>query len=126
MTPFLYNRRRPRPSPTVALSPRRAAAAVLLLFASGYYLSYLFRTINALSSSVLGADLRLDASELGTLTSAYFLTFAAMQLPIGWALDRFGPRRVQLVLLPCAAAGSALFAFAEAFPLLLSGRAHWV
>jgi MFS family permease len=104
------------------MSRRHAIANVLLPFAAGYYLSCLFRTINALSSAALGADLHFGAAELGSLTSAYFFTFAIMQLPIGTALDRFGPRRVQLVLMPIAAAGAALFAVAESFPLLLLGR----
>jgi MFS family permease len=101
----------------------RAVLSVLFPFAVGFYFSYLFRTINAVTAAALGADLRLGAAELGALTSAYFLTFAAAQLPVGVALDRFGPRRVQLVLLPVAAAGSALFASAENFELLLLGRA---
>ncbi len=105
------------------LSPGRAAATVLLPFAAGYYLSYLFRTINALSSAHLGAELHLGAAELGLLTAAYFLTFAAAQLPVGVALDRFGPRRVQLALLPVAGLGAALFAAADSFALLLLGRA---
>jgi MFS family permease len=105
------------------MSLRNAIVSVLLPFAVGYYLSYLFRTINALSSSALGADLHFGAAELGSLTSAYFFTFAAMQLPIGIALDRFGPRRVQLALMPVAGAGSALFAVADNFSLLLLSRA---
>ena len=65
------------------MSPWRATVSVLLPFVAGYYLSYLFRTINAVSSAELGADLRLGAAELGLLTSAYFLSFAAAQLPTG-------------------------------------------
>nr|WP_309144731.1 MFS transporter [Bradyrhizobium sp. CCGB12] len=66
---------------------------VFLPFAAGYYLSYLFRTINSLISESLSADLGLDASSLGLLTSVYFLIFGAAQIPIGILLDRFGPRR---------------------------------
>jgi sugar phosphate permease len=61
----------------------RPAVLVFLPFAAGYYLSYLFRTVNALISDRLVADLGLAAADLGFLTSAYFLTFAAMQLPLG-------------------------------------------
>jgi MFS family permease len=49
----------------------------------------MFRTINAVIAPSLVADLRLDASRLGFLTSAYFLTFAAAKLPLGVALDRY-------------------------------------
>ena len=66
---------------------------------AGYYLSYLFRVINAVVAQPLVNDLKIDATQLGLLSSVYFLTFAAVQLPLGAALDRFGPRRVQGTLL---------------------------
>jgi type IV secretory pathway TrbF-like protein/sugar phosphate permease len=101
----------------------RLIAFVFLPFAAGYYLSYLFRTINALISGQLTSDLSLDAADLGLLTSVYFLTFAAAQIPIGVLLDRYGPRRVQSALLLVAAAGAALFAASEAFLPLVVARA---
>jgi MFS family permease len=42
---------------------------------------------------------KLDPADLGFLTSVYFLTFAALQLPVGIWLDRYGPRRIQGALL---------------------------
>lgn len=105
------------------MHPARALVTVLLPFALGYFLSYLFRTINAVVAPAMGAGLGLGAAELGLLTAAYFATFAVSQLPLGVALDRWGPRRVQLVLLPIAAAGALLFALAEDLPLLVLGRA---
>jgi MFS family permease len=70
----------------------RLAVCVLLPFAAGYYLSYLFRSINALIAGDLVAELGLGAADLGLLTSAYFLVFAAVVLPCGVLLDRYGPR----------------------------------
>ena len=96
---------------------------VFLPFAFGYYLSYLFRTISALTAAPLTAEFGLTPSSLGLLTSAYFLTFAAAQLPIGVFLDRYGPRQVQAVLLVIAAGGAALFGASDGFPSLLAGRA---
>ena len=97
--------------------------SVLLPFAAGYYLSYLFRTINALISSDLAAELELSAADLGFLTSIYFLTFAAAQLPLGAMLDRYGPRAMQSVLLLIASAGALVFALADDLFGLLIGRA---
>lgn len=91
-------------------------------FAVGYYLSYLFRVINAVAAKPLVDELGLDAAQLGLLTSIYFLTFAAVQLPLGAALDRFGSRRVQATLLMFAAAGAVTFALARGFSGLLIGR----
>jgi type IV secretory pathway TrbF-like protein/sugar phosphate permease len=96
---------------------------VFLPFAAGFYLSYLFRTINALISGELRSDLALGAADLGLLTAVYFLTFGAGQIPIGVMLDRYGPRRVQSVLLLLAAAGAALFAMSEGFATLVFARA---
>jgi sugar phosphate permease len=79
---------------------RRALVLVFLPFVSGYYLSYIYRTINALISGQLMTELGLNAADLGLLTSAYFLTFALVQLPLGILLDRFGPRRVPVVDAP--------------------------
>src|SRR5215470_2886073 len=96
---------------------------VFLPFAAGYFLSYFFRTINAVIAGQLTAELGLDASHLGLMTSVYFLTFAAIQLPLGVLLDRFGPRRVQSGLLLVAAGGAALFARSDDFATLVVGRA---
>ena len=96
---------------------------VFLPFVIGYYIAYLFRTINAVMAAPLATELGLGADDLGLLTSVYFLTFAAAQIPIGILLDRYGPRRVQSVLLVVAAVGSTLFAVSDHFWMLLVGRA---
>jgi MFS family permease len=96
---------------------------VFLPFVAGYYMAYLFRSINAVMASPLATELGLGAGDLGLLTSVYFLTFAAAQIPIGILLDRYGPRRVQSSLMVVAALGSALFAVSENFSMLLLGRA---
>jgi MFS family permease len=96
---------------------------VFLPFVFGYYIAYLFRTINAVMAAPLTTEMGLGADDLGLLTSVYFLTFAAAQIPIGILLDRYGPRRVQSALLVIAAIGSALFAVSDHFPMLLIGRA---
>jgi len=99
------------------------ALRVFLPFALGYFLSYLYRVVNAVIAPDLIADLGLGASALGLLTAAYFLTFAAFQLPLGILLDHYGPRRVEASLLVFAAAGAALFAIAPNTPALIAARA---
>jgi Major Facilitator Superfamily len=96
---------------------------VFVPFVFGYYIAYLFRTINAVMAAPLATELGLGADDLGLLTSVYFLTFAVAQIPIGILLDRYGPRRVQSVLLVVAAVGSTLFAVSDHFLMLLVGRA---
>lgn len=101
----------------------RLIAFVFLPFATGFYLSYLLRNINAVIGGPLTSELGLDAGQFGLLTSVYFLTFAAAQLPVGILLDRYGPRRVQSGLFVVAASGAALFALSESFVLLVLSRA---
>lgn len=102
---------------------RWRVAVVLLPFAAGFYLSYLFRTINAVIADQLARELGLGPTQLGLLTSAYFLTMAAAQLPVGVLLDRHGPRRVQSACLVVAAAGAAVFALSSGLLGLMLGRA---
>lgn len=109
--------------PALQTSPSRLVGLVLLPFVTGYFLSYFFRTVNAVLATRLSADLSLTAVELGVMTAAYFLMAALAQLPLGWALDHFGPRRVQVVCLVVAAAGAALFSRALDIQSLFVARA---
>lgn len=96
---------------------------IFLPFALGYYLSYLLRTVNAVISPELTRVLGLTAADLGLLTSTYFLAFGMAQIPVGIALDRFGPRRVEGTLMVLTALGAAAFAIGDSLPTLGSARA---
>ncbi len=101
----------------------RLLLRIFLPFALGYFLSYLYRVVNSIIADDLSSDLNIDASDLGLLTSAYLITFAAIQLPLGVMLDRYGPRRIESFLLLFAVAGATMFSIAEGFGNLLIGRA---
>lgn len=103
--------------------PAKLIAVVFIPFASGFFLSILLRYVNAVIARDLAADFALSPSDLGLLTSAYFLVFAAFQIPLGVLLDRFGPRRVLAVLLVFAAAGGLVFGLAQGVATLALGRA---
>jgi MFS family permease len=109
------------PAPRIA----RGALAVRIFgcFAAGYFMSYGLRSVNAVLAPDLMAELGLTHSQLGSLSSAYFLAFAAMQVPLGVWLDRFGPRRVNAVLMGVAALGCVAFALASSIAMLWLGRA---
>ena len=96
---------------------------LFLPFAAGYFLSYLLRNVNAVIAPELTRELGVSAADLGLLTSAYLLAFGAFQLPLGILLDRYGPRRVEAVLLLIAAAGSAWFAVGTSLGELAAARA---
>ena len=92
-------------------------------FAAAYVLSYTYRTANAVISPELSASLNIGASSLGLLTSAYFVAFAAMQIPAGMLLDRYGPRRVEPILLTVAGCGALAFAASDNLAGLAIARA---
>jgi predicted MFS family arabinose efflux permease len=96
---------------------------VFLPFAAGYFISYLYRVVNAVIAPDLVADAGVDPSALGLLTAVYFIAFASFQLPLGILLDRFGPRKVEAVLLIFSALGALIFAKAENLASLVIGRA---
>ncbi len=97
-------------------------ARIYIPLAFGYLLSYFYRNANAIIERDLVAELGLSAGQLGLLTAAYFMSFAAMQIPLGLLLDRYGPRRTEAVLLLAAALGALWFSQATSFAGLFMGR----
>ncbi len=112
----------PREMDRQARPPVSPWLRVFLPFAAGYVLSYFLRNVNAVIAPDLSRDLGISPGALGLLTSAYLLAFAAAQLPLGIALDRYGPRRVESALLLVAAAGCGLFAAGTSLTQLTLGR----
>lgn len=101
----------------------RAVAALFLAFAFAYFLSALLRAVTATLAPAFSAELHLNAGDLGLLAGAYFLGFAVLQLPLGRALDRFGPKRVLLAFMAVAVLACCAFALARSFGALLLARA---
>jgi predicted MFS family arabinose efflux permease len=102
--------------------PPGVAVWVFLSFAFAYFFSTLVRGVTATLAPSFSAELGLSAGDLGLLAGAYFLGFATTQLPLGSALDRFGPRRVLVAFLAAAVLGCAAFALARNFVGLTLAR----
>lgn len=75
-----------------------------------YIISQFYRSANAVIGPDLMTELRLTPDDLGILTGAFFLTFAVSQLPVGIALDRWGPRKTIIATLVIALVGALAFA----------------
>lgn len=110
-------------APADAGLSRATAVAMFLCFAFAYFFSALVRAVVATLAPQFSGELGLSAADLGLLAGAYFLGFASMQLPLGAALDRVGPKRVLLACLALAVVGCALFARARSFAELTAARA---
>jgi MFS family permease len=98
-------------------------ALIFAVFLAPYFLSYFFRSTNAVIADDLVREVGLGPEQLGLMTGFYFIAFALAQLPIGPALDRFGSRRTIAALLLFTAAGSLVFGLATSFGGLALGRA---
>lgn len=102
------------------MAPALRVFVILLL---SYFLSYFFRSANAVISNDLMRDLSLTSAQLGLMTSLFYLAFALANLPLGSLLDRYGPRFVHPALMLMGAVGALVFAGAQDFITLSVGRA---
>ena len=101
---------------------KRQAITVFLVFAFGYFLSCLLRAITATLSPTLTLEFNLLAADLGLLAGGYFLGFATMQIPLGYLLDKHGPKKIVSSFLLIAIIGTASFALAQSFTGLIISR----
>jgi MFS family permease len=91
----------------------RAGIAGLVV---AYVLSQFFRAFLAVLAPVLQTDLGATPGDLALASGLWFLAFAAMQIPVGEALDRLGPRVTASVLLGLGGGGGALLFAAATQP----------
>ncbi|MBE3111483.1 MAG: MFS transporter [Acidobacteria bacterium] len=98
-------------------------ARTLILFSVAYFLSYFFRSANAVLAPDLARTFSLGAADMGLMTSLFYAAFVLVQIPLGVALDRFGARWVTSGLMLVGAVGCAVFAAADTFVSLAIGRA---
>ena len=108
---------------TTSLASPALAVRIFLSFAFAYFFSALLRAVTATLAPSFSAELGLKAADLGLLAGAYFLGFSALQLPLGQALDRLGPKRVLLFLMTLAVLGCGAFALAQSLSELILARA---
>ncbi len=105
-----------------AILSKKHITIVFFIFAFGYFLSTLLRAVTATLSPVLSSEFNLTSGELGLLGGGYFIGFAAMQIPLGYLLDRHGPKKVVTIFLGLAIVGILCFALATNFTNLFIGR----
>lgn len=88
--------------------------AGLVFLVLAYVFSQFYRAFLAVLTPFLETDLGAGADDLSLASGLWFLAFAIMQIPVGWALDTLGPRRTSALLFAFGAGGGALvFGFAQ-------------
>ena len=79
----------------------------LIALLSAYVLSQFYRAFLPVLAPILAIDIGASADDLARASSLWFLVFAAMQIPVGAALDRYGPRWTAASLFLLGGAGGA-------------------
>ena len=89
-----------------------AAITLVATLVSIYIVSQFLRNSIGVIAPNLASDLNLSPAQIGLLSSVFFLAFAAVQIPLGMALDRFGPRICLVVGAAITVIGALVFACA--------------
>lgn len=106
-------------APAIALG---AAALLVATLAFTYIVSQFLRNSVGVIAPNLAAELGLTAGEIGLLSSTFFFAFAGAQIPLGLALDRYGPKACMLACAGIAALGALMFAWATTAAGLIASR----
>jgi MFS family permease len=85
-------------------------------------LSQFLRSSTGVIAPDIMTDLDLAAQDMGYLSSAFFIIFALLQIPVGVLLDRYGVRRVLATMMIVTVAGSAVFALGHSVAILVAAR----
>lgn len=97
--------------------------AVFLLAVCIYIFGYLQSITPATIATNLMSDIRISATELGVISSVYFLFYALIQPLIGVITDKFVPRKVLLISFFITLLGSILFTYADTLAMAILSRA---
>ena len=87
-----------------------------------FFYGFAARVSPSVMVDALMREFALGAAIVGNLSAIYFYVYAVLQIPIGLALDRFGPKRLLTGGAVLCASGCALFALADGTSLAYAGR----
>ncbi len=100
----------------------RARWSIVALLAAALFINYVDRGAVPTAAHLIQDELRFSARALGLLFSAFFWTYALLQIPIGWVAERFGAQRILAAGLTVWACATMLVGVAHSFAALLALR----
>ena len=103
-------------------SSRQSFAPLLILLGLAIVINYVDRGNLSIAAPVIKNELRLSATQLGLLFSAFFYTYTALQFVVGGVVDRFGANRVLSAGLVLWSLATIAIGFAGGFAALLVWR----
>jgi MFS family permease len=104
------------------LSKKQTSVLGFVLLYVAFCISYIDRAAISLALPQIGKDFSLQAADLGIVISAFFLGYAAMQVPGGWLADRFGSKRVVIVTIAMWSLFTVMTGFAWSLLSLIAIR----
>jgi MFS family permease len=102
--------------------PLRTLVLLVVAMCVIHIVSQFLRNSIGVIAPDLAQDLGLGAAGIGFLASAFFLGFASAQVPLGIAIDHWGPRLAMTVSMGLAVVSIVLFALAPSSELLMVSR----
>jgi MFS family permease len=110
------------------MGPARPAAHVndvtvlVATLGAAYVASMFLRNSIGVIAPNLADDLALTGPEIALVSSIFFFAFVAAQIPLGIAIDRYGPKRCMLVCAVVTVLSTLLFAGATGFVEMIVAR----
>jgi MFS family permease len=98
------------------------AWSIWLLSALFMFYKYALEVSPSVMTGTLMSTFDISGMELGNLAASYFYAYLLLQIPAGFMLDRFGPRKMTTIAIAVCALGSILFASAETLFVAEIGR----
>jgi MFS family permease len=92
---------------------------IVALLAVALFINYVDRGALPTAAHLIQDELGFSARQLGLLFSAFFWSYALLQIPIGWVADRFGAQRILAGGLAIWACATMLVGVAHSFAALL-------
>jgi sugar phosphate permease len=99
--------------------PTKTRWVVLLLISLMYMITYMDRTGISVAAPAMSKEFGISKTAMGIVFSAFLWAYSIGQIPEGWLADRFGPRLVLLILVPCWSLMTAMTAIATGLTSLI-------
>ncbi|WZB68657.1 MFS transporter [Achromobacter xylosoxidans] len=106
------------PGPASAQRPTRSRYLIMVMLFITVVINYLDRSNLSIAAPALKDEFGLDTVHEGLILSAFGWTYAAMQIPGGWLVDRVSPRVLYAAALILWSAATFFMGFAGSFVIL--------
>ncbi|WP_412990461.1 MFS transporter [Pediococcus siamensis] len=104
---------------TTSKTSSKKATVTFTMIYIGYIVCFIDRSAISIALSYIGRDLNLSTTTLGVVSSAFFFSYALMQIPSGWLTDKFGTYRTIIVAITMWSLFTVLTGFAWSLTALI-------